>query len=402
VKMKLPLKVVFLTHGDNNQWSFLVYRKHPVIIPRAVRRMGEIRHNEALDAARVLGLSTEQVIFLGYPDFKTLAIWYAHWGDQLPAMGMLSKVKAVPYLDAFRPGALYKGEEIVKDLKNILQDFRPTKIFLSHPADYNPDHRALYLFTRVVLWELEEKIKPALYPYLIHFKQWPQPKGYRPAERMMPPSLFEREIAWGAVNLTPDETVKNKEAIKKHRSQYKSNPRLLLSFIRSSELFGDFPVINLREKNSGWFLSQHGQKYLNQLPEDLVDEERVDFVGIEKEFLVLEDKTLVFTLKLSRPVGKKVTVSLYVFGYRKDCAFQNMPKLHIIFKKSTHKVFDQGRLLGAEIVKVDRTLNEITLRIPLEALKNPEKILTSARTYRGSVPLDWVEWRILQIYDADK
>ena len=45
VKMKLPLEVVFLTYGDNNQWSFFVYRKHPVIMPKAVRKMGEIRRN---------------------------------------------------------------------------------------------------------------------------------------------------------------------------------------------------------------------------------------------------------------------------------------------------------------------------------------------------------------------
>src|SRR5207249_4582671 len=39
-KMRLPVHVVFLTYGDSNEWSFAVYRKHPVVVPRAVRAMG--------------------------------------------------------------------------------------------------------------------------------------------------------------------------------------------------------------------------------------------------------------------------------------------------------------------------------------------------------------------------
>src|SRR6185436_660247 len=30
VAMGLPVRTVFFTYGDNNQWSFLVYRKHPI------------------------------------------------------------------------------------------------------------------------------------------------------------------------------------------------------------------------------------------------------------------------------------------------------------------------------------------------------------------------------------
>jgi LmbE family N-acetylglucosaminyl deacetylase len=397
VAMKLPLKVVFFTYGDNNQWSFLVYRKHPVFMPKAVQGMGEVRRQEAFAAAKVLGVSKEQMVFLGYPDYRTLDIWYAHWGRQPPAKGMLSQVTSVPYPDAFRPKAPYKGEEIVRDLKSILREFRPTKIFLSHPADHNPDHRSLYLFTRIALWELDGRIKPVLYPYLIHFKHWPDPKGFRPDEALKPPPLLETAVAWKTAPLTPEEVAKKKEAIKSHRSQYISSPQYLLSFDHSNELFGDFPVINLRERDSGWSLSRHGRAYLSELPEQLIDEERIDFVGIEEEFLSLQDHALVFTLRLSRPVGNKVTVSLFVFGYSQERAFQDMPKLRVVLKKSYYQIFDQGNLLRSNDLTVERTPKEITIRIPLGALKDPQRILTSARTYRGLVPLDWVEWRILKV-----
>ena len=87
LSLKIPVRVVFLTNGDSNQWSFLVYRKFPVVIPRAVMKMGMLRCEEAISAAKVLGLSQEQLTFLGYPDFGTLSIWYGCWHDHSPDCG---------------------------------------------------------------------------------------------------------------------------------------------------------------------------------------------------------------------------------------------------------------------------------------------------------------------------
>src|SRR6185295_11484135 len=75
VKRGIPVRVVFLTNGDSNGWSFLVFRKRPVVLPRAVLAMGKIRQHEALVAAGALGVPAEDLTFLGYPDYGTLAIW---------------------------------------------------------------------------------------------------------------------------------------------------------------------------------------------------------------------------------------------------------------------------------------------------------------------------------------
>jgi LmbE family N-acetylglucosaminyl deacetylase len=175
----LPVRVVFLTHGDSNEWSFLAYRKRPVLTPAGALAMGAIRHQEALAAAAVLGVPAQDLIFLGYPDFGTLDIWRSHWGSRLPARGRLTRARAVPYANAFRPGAPYKGEAILADLETILRDFRPTQIFVSHPADHHPDHAALYLFTRVALWDLQREMAATVHPFLVHFPGWPA-KGLRP------------------------------------------------------------------------------------------------------------------------------------------------------------------------------------------------------------------------------
>ena len=398
IKLNLPLRIVFLTYGDNNQWSFMIYRKLPVVMPKAVQTMGLIRHDEAIAAAKELGVSSEQLNFLGYPDFRTLNIWYSHWGDRPPAKSMLTEVTAVPYSNAFRPGALYKGDEILQDLKNIMLEFKPTKIFLSHPSDHHPDHRALYLFATIALWDLDNELQTTLFPYLIHYKKWPKPKGYFPGELIEPPQLFQQAIIWQNNKLNNEEITLKYNAIKKHKTQYNSNAKYLLSFIRTNELFGDFPIITLKPNISGSFLTSERQIDLTVFPEQLNTEERTSFVGIEERYVSIEDKEIVFFIKLSRPILKTtVGISVFIFGYRKDRPFKDMPKLHIKFGSIEHQVLDQDKVLSSESIKVERNLNEIKIRVPLDLLGNPQNILTSANTYLGTVPLDWISWRILEI-----
>jgi len=397
--MGLPVRVVFLTYGDSNQWSFLVYRKRPVFSPKVARQMGLVRHKEALAASKALGLSPEHLTFLGYPDFGTLPIWYSYWGNRHPFRGILTKVTTVPYQNALRPGASYKGEEILQDLKTVLREFRPTKVFVSHPADYNPDHRALYLFTRVALWDLEEeiRIRPKVYPYLIHFKQWPRPRGYHPESFLKPPSFFKEEISWSVFHVSDRWAERKRIALTEHKTQYGYRAKYLLSFARADELFGDFQAIALRPSSSPASLLPHGAEGPEKTSEELSEQERAAFVGFEERSAQLENGQLVLSIKFSRPLAETVEASVYIFGYRRDRPFAQMPKLHVKFGAITHEVYDQERKLSQEILQVERKPRELTLRIPLQILGDPQRILTSAQTYLGDVPLDWASWRVLEL-----
>jgi LmbE family N-acetylglucosaminyl deacetylase len=396
---QLPLKVVFFTYGDNNEWAFLIYRKHPVLLSSAVEGMGLIRHNEAVEAANVFGLSPDQLVFLGYPDFGTLNIWYRHWNHSPAFKSLLTKVRAVPYKNAFRPGASYKGEEIINDLEHILNDFKPTKIFISHPADHNGDHRSLYLFTTVALWDMKMEEGVNIYPYLVHYKSWPLPKGYHPDLEITPPDLFKEEIPWKTSILDFQEIEKKEDSLKKHHSEYISSQEYLESFIRKNELFGDFYKIVLTDMKNHVDLSRNRQDDNNIVPEGLIDEERAAFVGIETHSISIEGTNIVFSMKLSRKLANKVGLSIYLFGYRHDTLFARMPKIHIKLGAIFHKIYDQKQpiaIRGSEI-KVLRSGQEITIKMPRYLLGNPERILTSANTYLGNIPLDWVSWRIVEL-----
>ena len=423
----IPVRVVFFTYGDNNQWSFVLYRKHPVFESKAVQGMGLMRHGEAIQATRLLGLAENQLTFLGYPDFGTLTIWNTCWGAHPPYKSMLTKTMAVPYANAFRPGARHTGEDILQDLTAILRDFKPTEIFLSHPADHNPDHRALYLFMRVALWNLESELRPEveprrlgtlqgshavcfalrnstavnpywhpeLLPYLTHFQRWPQPQGLYTTKPLEPPDIMRQAAAWSLFPLGSNQVSVKLAALKAHESQFRYAGKYLSSFVRQNELFGDLPAINLKAPHD---LNPDAPAPIDatpDLPDELTAEERDAYTGVEWNFARREGDSLVLAINVSRPLVKTVEAEVNIFGYRPDCPFPEMPKLRIGLGELNHKVMDGLRRLDDNTVSVTYRNKSISLRVPLAALGNPDRILISAHTSRAEVPFDWVAWRIL-------
>lgn len=396
VAMKLPVKIVYLTNGDSNQWSFLLYRKYPVVFPGAVESMGMVRHDEAVKADNILGVNPNDLIFLGYPDFGTLNMWYVHWNGRPPYRSILARVNAVPYKTAYHYGAPYVGESILTDLESILKDFKPTKVFVSHPADHNGDHLACYLYTRVALWD-EGMDSVELYPYLIHYLTWPKPKGFHPEKDLAPPDALADDEIWTQFHLSAVQLEAKEKALQAHRSQYISSPRYLLSFVKFNELFGDIPPLRLRENRTVSIIS--GQKRLStsmELPEELNEQERSAFVGVDWKSLCWESDNLVVTIGLSKPLAEDVEASIYFFGYNSKVPFGRMPKINVRLGVLSYSVHDQNKRLAQQEVAVTRTLNDITIKVPWSLLGFPEKILTSARTTLGTFPLDNASWVVIE------
>jgi len=396
----VPVKVVFLTSGDANEWSFALYRGHPVIEPSAALAMGRVRVSEAVAADRLLGLSTNALVFLGYPDFGMLRIWAEHWADAPALKSVLTRVTAVPYENAYHPEAPYKGEEVLGDLKRLLLEFRPTKIFVSHPADRNPDHRALYLFTKVALWDLQGELAPQVYPYLVHFADWPQPSGLVPAERLRPPVEFSNSV-WYSTTLAPAQVDLKLVALRRHRTQFEYSGWVLERFVRRNELFGDFPDVQLFAQSREQPIAQDTPAEARQVPrEELTDEERAAFVGIERRTAFLEGGRLVVTIRFSRPLAEEVGCAISLFGYRPDRPFAQMPKLVIRLDEGRSRVLERGRALAFDEVEIQRQTRGVRVAVPLSTLGNPTRVLTSARTYLADVPLDLASWRALAVEPA--
>ena len=241
----LPVHVLFLTLGDNNEWSFMVYRKRPELLPWQVRAMGEVRHGEALAAARVLGLPPDALTFLGYPDFGTLRIWCSHWGDAPPFRSMLTRVTSVPYENAYRRGAAYKGDEIVRDLAAVIARVSPDPdLRLASGRSQPRSCRALPLHPDRPLGPGRRRFARRS----IHSSSTTRAGPVRAAWSKAPPSL--RPSIWPALRLdvlrlTEDEVSRKEAALQAHQTQYGYCRTYLDSFVRTDELYGDFEDVRL-------------------------------------------------------------------------------------------------------------------------------------------------------------
>lgn len=395
--LNIPTKIVFLTYGDFNEWSFLLYKDQPVLTPKGVEGMGLVRRAESVAADTLLGLLTDDLIFLGYPDSGTLAILISHWNDRPPYRSILTHANSVPYQNAFRPLAPYKGEEILRDLKTVIEKFKPTKIFLSHPADRHPDHQALYLFTKIALWELDIQPMPDIYPYLVHYKKWPNPKGYKPHQALIPPWKSLHGLWWFSAELTEAEILRKYEALQLIKTQLKSNPKYIKSFIKTNELFGDFPAITLSATGNHTEFSDLSEDESNGNFFQPIDIEQAKLIGFVQRKIELVDDMLEIKILLTKPLFSNVGITLYLFGYKKGVPFENMPKLRLRIGKKNVRITNQTQKMSSHSVTVSRAPKEITVKVPLNILDNPDYLLTGTRAYLGQVPLDWTSWRTLYL-----
>lgn len=396
------LKVAYLTNGDHNQVSFIVYEKRITLRRSEFIHMGEVRRREAIKAMKLLGVEKKDLIFLGYPDFGTFTIFREFWGKVKPYKSMLTRISKVPYKDNFSFGAPYKGESILSDLEKILREYKPNKIFVSHPADANVDHKAFYLFLQVALHSLgKEMPKPQIYPYLVHCIGWPIPRHYHPGLSLDPPAPFlESQLKWSRFYLTKEQLDKKHECILCYRSQTSSSAFYLLAFARRNELFGDYPRLELKEEESvkGRLAKYFGFSRMFNVSKQVDWEDPANLAaGKGTVSYGLSGEDLLIRVDNPQGLNKKSNIQLYIFGCSDKMPFARMPKIRIITKNRNFKVFDGKKLIKVEGLTMDLTQGALTLKVPLEALGGPDFILTAVKTYAGLLHTDTTSFRKVNI-----
>ena len=119
-----------------------------------------------------------------------------------------------------------------------------------------------------------------------------------------------------------------------------------------------------------------------------------------KEYAVHDGDVLEITVHTSRPLSREAELSVFLFGYRADTAFAGMPKLHLEIGALRDRCLDQETILDAKRAGIDvcRSTHQTTVRVPLRAMGDPQRILASTDTYvMEDVRLDSVSWRILDV-----
>jgi LmbE family N-acetylglucosaminyl deacetylase len=394
----LPVKVVFFTNGDYNETSFALYRKEITLDQTDTLRLGETRREEALAAQGILGVTPEQITFLGYPDGGGLEIFEKHWGDSQPYRSLLSGQNSVIYTFTQSPNSPFKGESIVADIKQILQDFKPTKIFTSHPGDVHPDHQTLPLYLQVALWDMGGEIQPEVYHFITHYGRWPQPRGYQPEQPLDPPAQFDVANRWRILPITPEEREKKLQALKAHETQWGSGQAYLESVVRANELFDvidEIPVTSGDEVRILPAQAAFSGEALQLFPEG----EQIKFTENEIRSVKLDGDELIFAVESEQPLAGGVHAKVWTMGFRQDTPFEKMPKIYMDLSADGYRIYDQEKELPADSVTVSGSPLRSEVRIPLALLGDPERMMVSAQTIVNDIPMDNIPWVFLVIKD---
>ncbi len=366
LKKKAKVRVVYITSGRHNLMSLILYKKFILKMRKGAFNLGVLRKKESTYAMKTLGLKKSNLIFLDYPDSGILEIFKKHWGKSGPFKDSLTRAISLGNKEGISRNSLYKGENILRDLKNVILKVKPNKIFVPAPCDKNRDHIGSYLFTRLALLDLTGKIPESrLYLYIVHHG------GLSILERYKPQSYFNSKKRcgaeeWKVLKLSQDEINTKKQAILKFKSQMYCK-KFLLSFAKD-ELFREREDLELSAKKQA-ILSLYNRKNSPSA----------------KITVNLKDGSIYFNTVFSKRIRvKHIRGIIYLFGYKKKESFANMPKLFLSFRGSRWNLYADGRkvkkIKGLSF-KIDRYSWEA--RVPLSELSNPKSLFMQIDIFSG-------------------
>ena len=325
------VRVLWMTAGDHNIVGPPLFWRTAAVTPAQFRDIGHKRMQEAMAAAHVLGLSSNDLIFLGYPDGGLLDIFMNVWTSK-PYRSGLTNATSVPYAESAVAGQPQTAMNLLTDLEQVMTSFRPTIVAYPNLIDDHPDHQATELFVTAALAALH--LSPQRLEYVVHVTGWPRPLRYAPfVDAYAPPAARVLGLRQEVVHLTPQEVSIKTSAIKAHASELLPFATLVV-FARRTEVF--------------------------LAPADLTD--RTDAVRTAQFFFPInrvgdEDRPVIQTfsvtdgagglqlsLKMGRVLNRLEEMELFLFPVQANGGFGSAPKLHVIYRggAATAEVSDLG------------------------------------------------------------
>lgn len=356
------VKVVVVTNGDGFKYAAEAEFKKFSLKPEDYIKFAYERQNETVEALKILGVKKENIIFLGYPDRGLLPMWSKYFNCEKLYTSPFTKDNFSPYYNSFTKKAPYCGKSLVYDLKNILAIFSPSTIYIPHPNDDHPDHRAVYCFVKLALKELKkEDIK--IYTYLIHRGRWPQPQGFYPELSLIPPSsLLNLDTSWYKFELDSKEVSLKYRAFLQYTSQTRVMKRFLSSFIRKNEIFGTLKDVRIEQtehleidgNSSDW--ESINSKILDAKGDNFLKYKSTDITSV---YLAKDDGNIYIMVKTARNISRILNLKL---------------NFHLIGKKNPNF---QILIVGKKAFVNRKFLEEINIaRRKVLEIKIPKKFLS--------------------------
>jgi LmbE family N-acetylglucosaminyl deacetylase len=243
VRSGARVHIVLFTNGDGYLAGVDANFRTLLSTPGRFIEYGRWRQQEAVAAARRLGVPASHLDFLGYPDRGLAVLWGPAWGCDHPYTSPYTQRNRSPYALAYRHAVSYCGQHVLDDVTSLLRRERPTVIVGHHSDDTHRDHWAAGAFVTAALERLRTEDIPwvsrvRVWSYLIHRGAWPKPTGYAPDLVLAPPAdLAGDEAGWTEYGLDRTDQEAKRLATLEYRTQMQLLRPYLLSFVRQNELF---------------------------------------------------------------------------------------------------------------------------------------------------------------------
>jgi LmbE family N-acetylglucosaminyl deacetylase len=143
LEAKIPVQVLILTAGDVGECER--YFDKPCG-PNEAREFGTVRMEESAGALGHMGLARNMFIDLGLPDGGSGAIWFEHKESSNPFLSIYLACDHAPYANVYKPNLPYARDAVVEAIRQVITNFHPAMLALTHPDERHVDHRTANWF----------------------------------------------------------------------------------------------------------------------------------------------------------------------------------------------------------------------------------------------------------------
>lgn len=396
LKAKGQVKVVLVTNGDGykNAIAFDYLNLNPK--PSDYIQFGYKRQKETIKALEVLGLSKENMIFLGYPDGGISYLWNSNWDKSNPLTSIYTQTNTSPYYNSYTMNAVYSGESLADDIVQIISQYKPTHVIYPHPNDRHPDHWATNCFVKYAL------VKCGYSPqsewlYLVHRGDWPTPMRKEFRMFLVPPAkLANAGTLWEALAMSDEDIAKKAEAISVYKSQMRTLKPLMTAFERKNELLGEYPDLKLpslgREDsviepdNSNLAIIDPLQDALN-----LKISRSADISSIHVE--LSSSGNLHIFLLTDRKIDKKLKYRINLLLMKNGITARY--DLESVNNKITLRPLSKHSITDKDGISLDAKGNMLHLVLPSGMVENVDHIYLNGSTSTEDHLIDKTAWRML-------
>lgn len=390
------VKVVFTTNGDGfkNAIQLDYFNLNPK--SKDFIKFGYTRQQESITALEKLGVTRDNIVFLGYPDGGISALWNSYWDNSNPYVSEYTKSNKTPYNNSFTKGALYTGENIVSDLTKIIETYKPTCVVMPHPNDRHPDHYATNAFVKYTLEKINYKPDKELL-YLVHRGDWPTPMKESINLNLVPPyKLINTGTTWYALKLSGADVEEKASIIKIYKTQTRTLGILMSAFERKNELFGEYDDVKLvsnKRTDRDIKLDPSNVIIIDPLQDALSLEisKNADISQINAE--VSNNNNLHLLLKVDGTVDPDITYRFNLIFFSKG----NVKRLNLeqLKGKIKAKYISKDSIMDIKGVTTEVKGHVIHLIIPNTVTGSYEGIFINGATSIGNINLDKTAWRMI-------